>query len=110
MNQFSGVLLSARTWNDRSNPSPAFLSYQYVDKRTIDYLHTEVPEEFRGTGLALDLAKVSSSCFRKASLQKESRSETRFNLLAIFPLSPTHAGFPDRFRFRIEQQTENEAS
>lgn len=60
--------------------SLAFLSYRYLDKdkKTIDYLHTEVPVEFRGTGLALDLAKASSikSCAFECHYNNKNPAQT----------------------------------
>lgn len=45
-------------------PSPAgchdraVLLYEYVGKRTVDLQHTEVPDAYRGRGIAKHLAKV----------------------------------------------------
>lgn len=103
---------------DFSPSSSAFLSYKYVDQKTIDYLHTEVPVEFRGTGLALDLAKVSLTGTLSVQLgaiklneliQQKSNSNNIYrqifqkisNFQLIFP--------PDRLRFCVKQPIENAA-
>ncbi|XP_048102447.1 protein NATD1 isoform X1 [Alosa pseudoharengus] len=36
----------------------AVLLYEYVGKKTVDLQHTEVPDAFRGRGIAKHLAKV----------------------------------------------------
>lgn len=35
----------------------AFLNYEYLDKKTVDLYHTEVPDAFRGKGVGKILAK-----------------------------------------------------
>lgn len=37
----------------------AVLLYEYVGKKTVDLQHTEVPDAYRGRGIAKHLAKVS---------------------------------------------------
>uniref|UniRef100_A0A8C7WS46 Protein NATD1 n=1 Tax=Oryzias sinensis TaxID=183150 RepID=A0A8C7WS46_9TELE len=36
----------------------AVLLYEYVGKKTVDLQHTEVPDAYRGRGIAKHLAKV----------------------------------------------------
>lgn len=77
---------------NRSPPSfSAFLSYKYLDKKTIDYLHTEVPPEFRGTGLALDLAKASCNRFLSVcNLEQFEFLHQKFEIyLPIFTVKPS---------------------
>lgn len=55
-------------------PSPvgchdrAVLLYEYVGKRTVDLQHTEVPDAYRGRGIAKHLAKVGRVAGPLASL------------------------------------------
>ena len=37
----------------------AVLLYEYVGKKTVDLQHTEVPDAYRGRGIAKHLAKVA---------------------------------------------------
>lgn len=43
--------------NDR-----AVLLYEYVGRKTVDLQHTEVPDAYRGRGIAKHLAKVMLVC------------------------------------------------
>lgn len=40
----------------------AVLLYEYVGKRMVDLQHTEVPDAYRGRGIAKHLAKVGGAC------------------------------------------------
>lgn len=42
----------------------AVLLYEYVGKKTVDLQHTEVPDAYRGRGIAKHLAKVSTPTYR----------------------------------------------
>ncbi|KAK2829556.1 hypothetical protein Q7C36_017546 [Tachysurus vachellii] len=42
----------------------AVLLYEYVGKKTVDLQHTEVPDAFRGRGIAKHLAKSNVQDFR----------------------------------------------
>lgn len=41
----------------------AVLLYEYVGKKTVDLQHTEVPDAYRGRGIAKHLAKVKYKLF-----------------------------------------------
>lgn len=60
------LVLLGQLWQSQSQhslPSPgchdrAVLLYEYVGKRIVDLQHTEVPDAYRGRGIAKHLAKV----------------------------------------------------
>lgn len=60
-----------------SPPSPAgchdraVLLYEYVGKRIVDLQHTEVPDAYRGRGIAKHLAKVGVRVKRRLSPSEE---------------------------------------
>lgn len=59
----SAVSMSAPGCHDR-----AVLLYEYVGKRIVDLQHTEVPDAYRGHGIAKHLAKVRWAADQDAAL------------------------------------------
>lgn len=47
------------TINLKGSKKPAVLLYEYVGETTVDLQHTEVPEAYRGRGIAKHLAKAA---------------------------------------------------
>lgn len=58
----SAVSVSAPGCHDR-----AVLLYEYVGKRIVDLQHTEVPDAYRGRGIAKHLAKVGRAADQDAA-------------------------------------------
>ncbi|XP_069784468.1 protein NATD1-like isoform X3 [Narcine bancroftii] len=52
----------------------AVLLYEYVGKKTIDLQHTEVPDAYRGRGIAKLMAKLQDTIHQSHSVWEEANS------------------------------------
>lgn len=61
----------------------AVLLYEYVGKKTVDLQHTEVPDAYRGRGIAKHLAKVKLMKTGTFSVNLKRREGKKFIFLFI---------------------------
>lgn len=83
----SAVSISAPGCHDR-----AVLLYEYVGKRIVDLQHTEVPDAYRGRGIAKHLAKVGWAADQNEAISLPLREDRL--VVNSFPSRPQHS-FPD---------------
>jgi hypothetical protein len=57
---------SAQRFATRLDRKIAYLSYERIDEKTLDYAHVFVPTEFRGGGVASTITKVALDYARES--------------------------------------------